>query len=89
VGGGDWRVGYRDGLDAATPPGAGPAGAVQQEAAHLPLHARRHLTPLAAPHDARCVDRREAPARSALSTHSLCKPFCSRRCYPKRAATKK
>lgn len=42
---------YRDGLDAAAAPGAGPAGSVEQKAADLPLQAGRHLTPLAAPHD--------------------------------------
>lgn len=42
---------YRDGLDATAPPGAGPAGSVEQEAADFSLLARSHLTPLAAPHD--------------------------------------
>lgn len=44
---------YRDGLDATTAPGAGPAGSVKQEAADLALQAGNHLAPLAAPHDSR------------------------------------
>lgn len=50
---------YRDGLDATTAPGAGPAGSVEQEAADLPLKARSHLTPLAAPHNSGWEGNRE------------------------------
>lgn len=46
-------VNYRDGLDATTAPGAGPAGSVEQEAADLPLHAGSHLTPLTAANNSR------------------------------------
>lgn len=45
-------VNYRNGLDATSASGAGPAGSVEQEAADLPLQAWSHLTPLTAPHDA-------------------------------------
>lgn len=50
---------YRDGLDATTAPGAGPARSVEQEAADLPLQARSHLTPLTAPHNSRWEGKRE------------------------------
>lgn len=51
----------RDGLDATTAPGAGPAGSVEQEAADLPLQAGSHLTPLTAPHDSRVYAGRPCP----------------------------
>jgi len=53
------RVNYRDGLDATTAPGAGPAGSVEQRAAHLPLQTGSHLTPLTAPHDSRWEGERQ------------------------------
>lgn len=42
---------FRDSLDAAAALGAGPSGAVEQEAAELSLQAGDHLAPLSAPHD--------------------------------------
>lgn len=50
---------YRDGLDATTAPGAGPAGSVEQEAADFPFQAGSHLTPLTAPHDSCCEGKRQ------------------------------
>lgn len=52
-------VNYRDGLDATTALGAGPAGSVEQEAADLPLQAGSHLTPLTTPHDSRWEGERQ------------------------------
>lgn len=63
-------VNYRDGLDATTAPGAGPAGSVEQEAADLPLQAGSHLTPLTAPHNSRWEDERQEDKEAHLERHT-------------------
>lgn len=68
----------RDGLDATTAPGAGPAGSVEQEAADLPLHAGSHLTPLTAANNSRIYAGRPRPGGAG----DLASPAGAAGCLP-------